>query len=131
MVSIRRMVRRDVPHGGPVPAGWRLAWYEPRRRVAVYGPVPLHWVLRFGRELFHRLRKVVATRGIERAEIADMQRKHAEQERLADEYSRGYLNGWRECFHACLTTVEDEFDRANEVWEVGELLRGRTSDRGN
>ena len=99
--------------------------------MAVYGPVPLHWVLRFGREIFYRLRNMIAAPGIERAEIADMQRKHEEQERLADEYSRGYLNGWRECFHACLTTIEDEFDRASEVWEIGELLRGRSSDRGN
>lgn len=129
MASIRRMLRRDIPHGGSAPAGWRMAWYEPKRRIAVYGPIPLHWVLRFGRELFSRLRESIGAPAIERAEIAEMQIKNEQQKRLAEEYSRGYLNGWRECFHACLTTIEDEFDHAHEVWEIGELLRGSSSDR--
>lgn len=131
MTAFLGLIRKEIPRGGPVPMGWRMAWYEPRRRIGVYGPVPLHWLLRFGREIFHRVRKTIADPRIERAEMAEMQRTHEEQQRLADEYARGYLNGWRECFHACLTTIEDELDRANEVWDVGELLRGHSSTQGN
>ena len=29
-----------------IPRGWQMAWYEPRRRIGVYYPAPLHWLLR-------------------------------------------------------------------------------------
>ena len=29
-----KKLRKEVAHGGRVPRGWHLAWYEPRRRVA-------------------------------------------------------------------------------------------------
>ena len=67
-------LRREVSHGGIVPRGWQMAWYEPRRRIGVYYPPPLHWLLRVVREVVHRVRAVVRAPGIERAEVFQMQR---------------------------------------------------------
>jgi hypothetical protein len=103
----RFRVRRDAGHGAVIPRGWRMAWYEPRRRVGVYLPAPLHLVFRVLRELAYRWRTAMAAPTIEHAEVFEMQRAHRERERLADEYARGYLNGWRECFRACLDVVEE------------------------
>jgi hypothetical protein len=115
-------LRREVGHGGNVPAGYQLAWYEPRRRMGVYFPVPLHWVLRALREASHRLRMALRAPRIECSEVFQMQRAHRERERLAAEYARGYINEWRECFHVCLDAVEEEIDRVDEAWDVGSML---------
>lgn len=40
------LLRKEISRGGAIPRGWCLAWYEPRRRVGVYYPAPLHWVAR-------------------------------------------------------------------------------------
>ena len=123
---IRRVTKFRVPrvagHGAVIPRGWRLAWYEPRRRVGVYFPAPLHLVLRISRELAYRWRIAMAAPTIERAEVFEMQRAHRERERLADEYARGYLNGWRECFRACLDVVEEELDRGQDTWAAGAMF---------
>jgi hypothetical protein len=115
-------LRREVGHGGMIPRGWRMAWYEPRRRIGVYYPAPLHWVLRGVRELVYRLRAAVRAPEIECTQVFEMQRTHRERERMADEYARGYLIGWRECFHACLVAVEEELTRSDNAWEIGALL---------
>ena len=115
-------LRREVGHGGMIPPGWRMAWYEPRRRIGVYYPSPLHWVLRVMREIVYRLRVAVRAPEIECGQIFEMQRTHRDRERLADEYARGYLIGWRECFHSCLAAVEEELARSDDVWEIGALL---------
>jgi hypothetical protein len=123
-MSSRRGLRREVSHGGMVPPGWQMAWYEPRRRIGVYYPSPLHWVLRALREIFYRLRVAVRAPAIECAQIFEMQRSHRDRQRMADEYARGYLIGWRECFHACLAAVEEELARPDDVWDIGDLLAG-------
>lgn len=101
-----------------------MAWYEPRRRVGVYYPAPLHWILRTLREFAYRVRVALRAPRIEHAEALAMQRSHSERQRFADEYARGYLAGWRECFHTCLEAVEEEIGRADEIWDVGDLLSG-------
>ncbi|MGA8012377.1 MAG: hypothetical protein WB949_08125 [Candidatus Acidiferrales bacterium] len=121
-MSARMKLRREVGRGGFIPSGWQLAWYEPRRRIGVYYPAPLHWLMRAARELVYRLGVAVRAPGIERSQVFDMQRTHRERQRLADEYARGYLIGWRECFHACLEVVEEELTRSDDVWEIGDLL---------
>jgi len=121
-MSARMKLRREVGRGGFIPSGWQLAWYEPRRRIGVYYPAPLHWLMRAVRELVYRLGVAVRAPGIERSQVFDMQRTHRERQRLADEYARGYLIGWRECFHACLEVVEEELTRSDDVWEIGDLL---------
>lgn len=130
-MKVSRRVLKSVAQGGTIPAGWRMAWYEPRRRTAVYGPVPLHWMLRFAREFGYRLRLMFAAPTIEKSESLEMQRSQRGRQRLADEYSRGYLAGWQECFDACLSAIEDECGRAKEVWQIGELLGGSSTDQQN
>jgi hypothetical protein len=114
--------RREVGHGGIIPPGWHMAWYEPRRRVGVYYRSPLHWVLRVLRELIYRLRAAVSGPGIECVQVFEMQRTHRDRQRMADEYARGYLAGWHECFHACLEAVEEELTRGGDMWDIGALL---------
>jgi hypothetical protein len=115
-------MRREVSHGGVIPRGWQMAWYEPRRRVGVYYPAPLHWLLRAIREIVHRVRMAVRAPEIERAEVFQMQRTHQERQRLAEEYARGYMAGWGECFQTCLSAVEEEIGRVDDSWDVGSFL---------
>jgi len=123
--------RREVGHGARVPPRYQLAWYEPRRRIGVYFPAPLHWVLRMLRELKHRCRLAVRAPRIECAEVFQMQRDHRQRERMAAEYARGYLNGWRECFHVCLDAVEEEIDKVDEAWNIGAMLPAPKPPREN
>ncbi len=118
----RFKVRKEVSHGGVIPRGWQMAWYEPRRRIGVYYPAPLHWLLRGIREVVHRVREAVRAPAIERTEVFQMQRVHRERERLAEEYARGYMARWRECFQSCLSAVEEEIGRADDTWDVGSFL---------
>jgi hypothetical protein len=99
-----------------------MAWYEPRRRVGVYYPAPLNWIARLLRELRYRLRMALRAPGIEAAQFFAMQRSNQHRQRLADEYARGYLAGWRECFQACVEAIEDEMSHGEEAWEIGALL---------
>lgn len=121
-MKIRLKLGREVGHGGRVPRGWRMAWYEPRRRFGVYYPAPLHWILRGVREFNYRVRIALRAPVIERAQVFEIQRTHRDRQRLADEYARGYLVGWRECFQTCLDAVEEEFLRSGDAWDVGSLL---------
>jgi len=123
-MNSRLGLRREAGHEGTVPRGWQMAWYEPRRRVGVYYPPPLHWILRELRELRYRLHIALRAPSIERADVIEMQREHHERQRLADEYARGYLAGWRECFHTCLEAVEGEIARSEQMWDAGDLLAG-------
>jgi hypothetical protein len=121
-MSVWWTLRREIGQGRRIPRGWCMAWYEPRRRVGVYYPPPLHWVLRKLREFRYRLRLAFRAPEPECAQIFEMQRAYRDRQRLADEYARGYMTGWRECFQTCLATVEDELSRPSDVWEVGALL---------
>jgi len=123
-MNSRLKLRREAGCKAIIPRGWQMAWYEPRRRVGVYFPVPLHWVLRAMREFAYRVRLALRAPLMEHAEILAMQRDHSERQRFADEYARGYLAGWRECFHTCLEAVEEEIARDDEIWNVGDLLAG-------
>ncbi len=123
-MSTHLNLRREVAHGATVPCGWHMAWYEPRRRIGVYFPTPFHWMLRFSREFVYRVRIALRAPNIEHADVLAIQRGDQERQRLADEYASGYLAGWRECFHTCLEAVQEEVARADEVWDVGDLLTG-------
>jgi hypothetical protein len=117
-----RTFGKEVSHGGVIPPGWKLAWYEPRRRIGVYYPAPLHRIFRAARELAYRFRMALRAPSIEHMDVFDMQSTHRERERMAEEYSRGYLQGWHECFHSCLETVEEELTRGSSLWDIGDLL---------
>lgn len=47
---------------------------------------------------------------------------YAQQHLLAEEYSRGYLEGWQDCYAACLAAVEEEASRKSEIWTAGDML---------
>jgi hypothetical protein len=96
----RFLVGREITWGARIPRGWSMAWYEPRRRVAVYFPAPLHWMARLARELGWRLQVAWNALPQERHESCEMQRVFCERQRIAEEYARGYLDGWEECFDA-------------------------------
>jgi hypothetical protein len=113
---------REIPLGGNIPSCWRMAWFEPRRRVGVYYPAPFHWVMRAWREIRHRIQLAWRGPGIEKAEAREMERLHEQRERLAEEYARGYLCGWRECFQTCVDAVEDEFGGADFVLVFAGML---------
>jgi hypothetical protein len=124
-----RRLRKEIAHGGTVPRGWRLAWYEPRRRVGIYFPLPLHRIARLFFEFSYRLNLVLRAPHLERAELLAMRRTYEDQQRMAEEYSRGYMAGWRECYQACIDAIEGEMGRADEVWDVGALLTDDTGTR--
>ena len=90
--------------------------------MGVYYRSPLHGLLRVAREVFYRLRMAFCAPNVEGLQIFAMQRAHHDRQRLADEYARGYMEGWRECFRACLTAVEEELAGSGDVWEIGALL---------
>ena len=121
-MKIVKSLRKEATHGAVIPAGWRLAWYEPKRRVGVYYPAPLNWILRVLRELRHRAQLAVRAPGIEREDVFQMQRLHKERERLAEEYARGYLSGCQECFKTCMAAVEEEISHADQVWDISALF---------
>jgi hypothetical protein len=83
------------------------------------------------RELSHRFQLALRAPRIERSEVFQMQRAHRQRELLAAEYARGYINGWRECFHVCLDAVEEEIERVDEAWDVGSMLPAPKPPRNN
>jgi hypothetical protein len=121
-------LKKEAGHGAIVPRGWKMAWYEPRRHVGVYYPVPLHWVARAVREAAYRLRLALQAPGFEGSQFFEMQRQYRERQRMADEYARGYMAGWRECFATCVDAIEPEM-HADDAWEVGALLTNGTNPR--
>jgi len=68
------------------------------------------------------VRAAVRAPGIECAEVFQMQRVHRKRELLAEEYARGYMAGWRECFQTCLSAVEEEISHVDDGWEIGSFL---------
>ena len=113
---------REIGHGGIVPRGWRMAWYEPQRRVGVYYPTPLHWVLRVLRGCVYRIRIALRAPGREGAQVFAMQRAHSTRRLLAEEYANGYMAGWQECYEVCVAAVQEELARPGAIWELGAAL---------
>jgi hypothetical protein len=89
--------------------------------------MPLHWIARMLREFRYRVSVAITAPRIEQDQAFQLQRTHRDRERLAEEYSKGYLAGWRECFEACLQAVEEEITDADELWKMGAALTGSTS----
>jgi hypothetical protein len=121
-MRILKELRREVGHGGVVPRGWQMAYYEPRRRIGVYYPAPLNWVVRGLREFSYRLQIALHAPRIEHAQVFEMQRTQRERQCLTEEYARGYLSGWRECFQACLEAVEEEIARVDNAFDTSSWL---------
>jgi hypothetical protein len=81
-----------------------------------------NWARRFARALSYRWRLAIDAPPIERALEIEREKAYAEQHRLAEEYAQGYLEGWHECYAACLGAVEEEVSRTSDIWAAGELL---------
>jgi len=114
---------REAGHSGLIPPGWRMAWYEPRRRVGVFLPPPFHALARAWRELRYRVRLAFSAPSRECADVFAMQREHRERRHLAEEYARGYVNGWGDSYRECLAVVESELSgHTGDVWSVGAIL---------
>jgi hypothetical protein len=107
----RFIIGKEITWGGQIPDGWRISWYEPRRRVAVYFPTPLNWVARFARDVYWRFRLALHAQSQERFEACEMQRVFRERQVLAEEYARGYLEGWHECFDAWSQAMSSDSDQ--------------------
>ena len=102
----RAILGRELTFGAPIPRGWRMAWYEPRRRVGIYFPAGLHWLMRAVREWAWRIGLAWNAHTRERHESEELQRVFRERQRLAEEYAGGYLAGWQECLEACVEALE-------------------------
>jgi hypothetical protein len=108
----RMLIGREISWGGRIPRGWNMAWTEPRRRVAVYFPAPLHWLARVARDLHWRIQVAWNAAPQERHESGEMQRVFRERQLLSEEYARGYLDGWEECFDAWTRAMKCDPDEA-------------------
>jgi hypothetical protein len=80
------------------------------------------WPFRIGQEIRYRLRLAICAPSAKAAKELERGRVHSERQRLAEEYSQGYLDGWHECYAACLAAVEDEVSRSAELWAAGDVL---------
>jgi len=128
-MSAHLQLRHEAGHGSRVPRGWRMAWYEPARRVGVYYPPPIHWLLRVIREIVYRLRLALQAPRLECVHVFELQRAHRERQRLADEYASGYMAGWQECYETCLETLEEEFTHSSDIWQLGAMLVDAPGER--
>jgi len=115
-----KMWRREITFGARIPRGWRMAWYEPQRGVAVYFPAPLHWLASGLREFIWRVSLAWRAPRRERQEMHDQFIRHRERQRLAEEYTRGYLAGWRDYLKDCLAALDGQPDTVFDAWPDGE-----------
>lgn len=96
----RGILKHELGHGAAPRLGWKLAWYEPRRRVGVFFPTPLHRIARVLRELKWRVTVARLAPTRERQDVFDLERSRRERQKLSTEFTRGYLRGWQECIDA-------------------------------
>lgn len=100
--------KREVAEETPVPSGWRCAWREPKRGVMVCLRAPFHLIVRGRRALMWRVRVARHAASQEEQERWEMGIRVRERQRLAEEYARGYMSGWRECYEACQEAMAAE-----------------------
>ena len=74
--------------------------------LAACFPAAVAWIARGQREEA-RLRRA-------KQQATNDERAYLEQKRLSEEYARGYLCGWQECFHTCVEAIEDEIGALEE-----------------
>lgn len=83
---------------------------------------PLHWVVRALLGFNYRLRIAMLESAMECGHVLEEERSCREYQRTAEEYARGYLAGWHECFVMCLEEIEEELKCVDAVREFGSLL---------
>ena len=72
------------------------------------------WVVRGWREVACRAGEALRAPGLGRPQAANDECAYVEQRRLSEEYARGYLCGWHECFEACVEAIEEEIGGLEE-----------------
>lgn len=82
------------------------------------------WIERMFRELRYRVRAALTMPSFHDAPADAERQRQLDRERLAHEYSQGYMAGWHECFDTCLQAVEDEIASVDDVWRMGACLTG-------
>ena len=78
------------------------------------------------KKFLQTLGPLVSRQANDRLHRTELREAYVERQRLADEFSEGYLSGWRECYAACLDAVETEMRTAEDIWAAGELLVGES-----
>jgi len=98
----------------------------PGREVCTSKPssTPRSLIGRLTREVTYRWRLLWEAPSAARAYEMNSKTKYAERQRLVEEYARGYLEGWHECYAACLDAVEESVSQKSEIWAAGDLLSG-------
>jgi hypothetical protein len=82
----------------------------------------LQRLARVFRDLTSRLLAALKPYAPNSSKLEEIRLNQLDGERLAHEYSQGYMAGWRECFETCLQAVEDEIASADDVWRMGAAL---------
>lgn len=83
-------------------------------RVAAWLQIWRAWVVRGWREIAWRAGVALRAPSLARQQAADEERAYLEEKSLSEEYARGYLCGWHECFEACVEAIEDEIGALEE-----------------
>src|SRR6185437_9327359 len=64
--------------------------------------VSANWFGRLSAEIVHRCRIALCAPTVQRLLAVERERRQIEREQMAEEYARGYLEGWHQCYSACL-----------------------------
>ncbi len=109
---------------------WRDPWRAWARRAASAVRATIELICRGWRELTRRADLALNAPSLEYQQIADADFAHLVPKRLTEEYARGYLCGWQECFETCMQAIEDEIGALEEgLWEVlAEASQGARAD---
>ncbi|HTS10607.1 MAG TPA: hypothetical protein VMH00_00685 [Candidatus Limnocylindrales bacterium] len=103
---------------------WTLPGREPKQHAERHGQPVRWWIVRLVRNLSYRVRLAATAPTLEQVETRELELRNQRSLQLAEEYSRGYMAGWQECFETCLETVEDEIAQADDLWNLGRSLTG-------
>jgi hypothetical protein len=80
------------------------------------------WTARLVREIVNRCRLVLFSPTFGKYLEIQSKWKDQQQQRMAEEYAKGYLDGWHECYAACLDAVEHPVGEDAEIWTVADLF---------
>jgi hypothetical protein len=101
-----------VSQGEAVSAGYGAAWFDYWRGAAVCYPVPVHWLVRWARELYFRWHMARHAWTSRRRELAATETARRERELLAEQYASGYAAGWAKCHDDVAELVRRELEAA-------------------
>lgn len=98
---------------------WRDPWLAWVRRAASAVRATIESICRGWRELTRRADLALNAPSLEHQQIADADFARLVRNRPTEEYARGYLCGWQECFEMCMQAIEDEIGALEEgLWEA-------------